>query len=162
TIIVLAIVIMVNYLGTIFSRQFFLSSQTRVELSPHTVSFLQSLTNHVDVIVYYDKNDGMYSTVMALLDEYHRIDPRINVKVVDYIHAPGGAAQIKDKYHLPSQSADPSSPPVKNLVIFDSNGNSKIVPGDALVQLDARGVTKDKKIEFRPVAFKGEMIFTSM
>ncbi len=162
TVLVLAVVIMVNYLGTIFSRQFFLSSQTRVELSPHTVGFLQSLTNHVDVIVYYDKNDGMYSTIMALLNEYHRVDPRINVKVVDYVRDPGEAAQIKDKYHLPSQAADPDSPPVKNLVIFDCNGNSKIVTGDALVRLDAVGMTKEKKIEFRPVAFKGEMIFTSM
>ena len=162
TVIVLAIVIMVNYVGTIFSRQFFLSSQTRVELSPHTVSFLHSLTNHVDVIVYYDKNDGMYSTIMALLNEYHRVDPRINVKVVDYRRDPGEAAEIKDKYHLPSHSADPSAPPVKNLVIFDCNGISKIVPADALVQLDAVGMNKEKKIEFRPVAFKGEMLFTSV
>jgi hypothetical protein len=161
TALVVAVVIMANYLSSIFSRQFFFSSQTRVQLSPHTVDILHSLTNHVDVTVYYDKDDGMFTTVMALLNEYHRQDPRINVEVVDYKHDPGKAAQIKEKYHLPSQINNPNGPPEKNLVIFDCNGNYKPVPASALVQLGADGMSKDKKIEFRPVAFKGEMMFTA-
>ncbi len=161
TALVVAVVIMVNYLSSIFSRQFFFSSQTRVQLSPHTVDILQSLTNHIDVTVYYDKDDGMFTTVMALLNEYRRFDPHINVEVVDYKHDPGKAAQIKEKYHLPSQINNPNGPPAKNLVIFDCNGNYKPVPASALVQLGADGMSKDKKIEFRPVAFKGEMMFTA-
>src|ERR1700678_1126209 len=72
TILVLGVIVMANYLGAIFSRQFFLSSQTRVKLSPHTINLLESLTNQVNVTVYYDKNDGMYSTIMTLLKEYQR------------------------------------------------------------------------------------------
>src|SRR5215469_11705964 len=94
TLVVLAVVVMLNYIGGIFSKQFFLSPQTRVKLSPRTVNILQSLTNHVDVTVYYDKSDQMYSTVMALLNEYHRLDPRIAIKVVDYVRDPGEAAVI--------------------------------------------------------------------
>src|SRR5580698_11549554 len=101
--VVLAVIVMVNYIGGLFSKQFFLSSQTRVKLSPHTVSILQSLTNHVDVTVYYDKDDRMYSTIMALLDEYHRLDPRIHIKVVDYNRDPAEAAVITRKYQLPAQ-----------------------------------------------------------
>src|SRR5215472_15250792 len=83
TLLVVAVVIMVNYLGSIFSRQFYLSSQTRIHLSSRTVSILQSLTNRVDVIVYYDKDKGLYPTIMALLNEYQRLNPRVNVKTVD-------------------------------------------------------------------------------
>lgn len=158
---VLAVIVMLNYIGGLFSKQFFLSSQTRVQLSPHTVSILQSLTNHVDVTVYYDKNDQMYSTIMALLDEYHRFDPRLNIKVVDYDRDPGEAAVISQKYHLPSQAVHPNEPPAKNLIIFDCDGHAKAVPGDALVQLGPKGMTKDKQIEFGPVSFKGEMAFTA-
>jgi hypothetical protein len=161
TLVVLAVVVMLNYIGGLFSKQFFLSAQTRVKLSPHTVSILQSLTNHVDVTVYYDKNDRMYSTVMALLDEYHRLDHRISIKVVDYHRDPGEAAVIVQKYHLPAQGAHPDEPPTKDLIIFDCDGHAKAVPGDALVQLGETGMTKDKQIEFGPVAFKGEMAFTA-
>src|SRR5580692_1060792 len=80
TALVLAVVVMANYIGYIFSRQFYLSSQTRIHLAPRTVSVLQTLTNQVDVTVYCSKQDfGMYPTVMALLNEYQRLDPRINV-----------------------------------------------------------------------------------
>ncbi len=153
TIVVVAVVVMANYLGVSFSRQFFLSSQTRIHLSPRTVSVLQSLTNHVDVTVYYDKDDGLYTTIMALLKEYHRIDPRIQVKAVDYIRDPGEAAQIANKYHLVASD--------KNTIIFDGGGKIKVAPGERLAEYGPVGM-KDKKIEFRPVAFDGEKMFTSM
>jgi len=158
---VLAVIVMLNYIGGLFSKQFFLSPQTRVKLSPRTVNILHSLTNRVDVTVYYDRNDQMYSTVMALLDEYHRLDPRITIKVVDYDRDPGEAAIITQKYHLPPQGAHPNEPPAKNLIIFDCNGHSLPVPGDALVELGPTGMTKDKQIEFGPKAFRGEMAFTA-
>lgn len=152
---------MLNYISGLFSKQFFLSSQTRVQLSPHTVSILRSLTNHVDVTVYYDKDDRMYSTIMALLDEYHRLDPRIHIKVVDYNRDPAEAAIITQKYQLPAQGVHPNEPPAKNLIIFDCDGHAKPVPGDALVQLAPNGITRDKKIEFGPTSFRGEMAFTA-
>lgn len=162
TVLVLAVVVMVNYLGAALSHQFFLSSQTRVHLSPHTTSFLQTMTNHVEVTVYYDKDDGMFSTIMAVLNEYHRIDPHINVTVVDYHRDPAQAIQIQQKYGLASEISNPNSPPQKNVVIFDNGGRFKVAPGQELVQFGATGMTKDKKIEFRPVAFYGEKMFTSM
>ena len=103
----------------------------------------------------------MYSTVMALLNEYHRLNPRINVKVVDYDRDPGEAEVIMQKYHLPPQGSHPNDPPAKNLIIFDCDGHSQPVPGDALMQLGATGMNKDKQIEFGPVAFRGEMAFTA-
>jgi ABC-type uncharacterized transport system involved in gliding motility auxiliary subunit len=163
TALVLAVVVMANYLGFIFSRQFYLSSQTRIHLSPRTMSVLQTLTNHVDVTVYCSKQDfGMYSTVMALLNEYHRLDPRISVNVVDYTRDTAAAAQIQQKYNLFSSAAN-NGPPEKNFIIFDCQGRFKSAPSDALVQYEAVGMTPDKKnLDIRPVEFNGEKMFTSM
>ncbi|HXB60762.1 MAG TPA: Gldg family protein [Candidatus Acidoferrales bacterium] len=162
-ILVLAVVVMANYIGCLFSRQFYLSSQTRIHLSPRTVSVLQTLTNHVDVTIYCSKDDfGMYSTVMALLNEYQRLDPRISVKVVDYARDPAAAAQIQQKYNLIS-SASNNGPPEKTFIIFDCAGKFKAAPSEALVQYGAVGMTKDKKnLDIRPIKFNGEKMFTSM
>jgi hypothetical protein len=64
TVLVLAVVVMVNYLGGLFPERFYLSSQTRVELSPRTVSVLHSLTNHITVTLYYNKQVDFYPTVV--------------------------------------------------------------------------------------------------
>jgi hypothetical protein len=155
TALVLAVVVMVNYLGAFFSHRFYLSSQTRVELSPRTLSVLHSLTNRVSVTLYYDKSEELYPMIVALLNEYRAANPKISVKSVDYVRDAGEAQKIKEQYKL-------SSATDKNLVIFDCDGRVKIVNGEALSQYGPDGVTKDKKIEFRPVAFMGEMMFTSM
>ena len=156
TILVAAIVVMVNYLGGLFFGRFYLSSQTRVELSPRTVSILHSLTNHVTVTLYYDKQDDFYPTVAALLNEYYLVNPDISVKTVDYVRDAGEAEKIKEQCKL-------NSPTDKNLIIFDAGDKQvKIANGNALVQYAAGEISRDKRLEFRPVAFRGEMMFTSM
>jgi ABC-type uncharacterized transport system len=165
TLLVLAVVVMANYLGSIFSRQFYLSSKTAIKLAPRTESVLQTLTNHVDVTVYYDESDGMYSTIMALLKEYQRLDPHLNLKVVDYLRNPTEAAELQkkyEKYGLVAELAIPNGQRKKNLIIFDSDGHVKIAAGDALVDYEPVGYTKDKQLDIRPVRFNGEKMFTSM
>jgi ABC-type uncharacterized transport system involved in gliding motility auxiliary subunit len=155
---VLAVVVMVNYLGGLFPRRFYLSSQTRVELSPRTVSVLHSLTNHVNVTLYYDRQDDFYPTIVALLNEYHSVNPNISVRTVDYVRDPGEAEKVKEQYGL-------NSPTDKNLIIFDAGDKRvKIANGDALTQYTLEQIPNEKEREFRrkPVAFRGEEMFTSM
>jgi hypothetical protein len=157
TLLVLAVVVMVNYLGTKFYGRFFLSSQTQVKLSPRTLSVVHSITNRVTVTVYYDKTDDWYPTIVALLNEYRSANPEISVKTVDYVRDAGEAQKTKELYKL-------SSTTDKDLVIFDSGGHVKIVNGDALTQVKLEQVPNATKMEFRrkPVAFNGEMLFTAM
>jgi len=158
TVLVLAVVVMVNYLGGLFPRRFYLSSQTRVELSPRTVSVLHSLTNHVNVTLYYDRQDDFYPTIVALLNEYHSVNPNISVRTVDYVHDPGEAEKVKEQYGL-------NSPTAKKLIIFDAGDKRvKIANGDALTQYTLEQIPNEKEREFRrkPVAFRGEEMFTSM
>jgi hypothetical protein len=157
TALVLAVVVMVNYLGAKFYRRFYLSSQTQVQLSPRTLSVVHSVTNHVTVTVYYDKTDDWYPTIIALLNEYRSANPNISIKAVDYVRDAGEAQKVKAQYKL-------SSAKDKDLVIFDGGGHVKIVPGDALTQVKLEQVPNATEREFRrkPVAFNGEMAFTAM
>src|SRR5208283_175141 len=83
TVLVMAVLVMTNYLGAHFFGRFYLSSQTRVQLAPQTLDLLKSLTNHVAVTLYYDKQDDAYPTIVALLNEYHLANPRFSVRTVD-------------------------------------------------------------------------------
>ena len=156
TALVVAVVVMVNYLASQFFQRFYLSTQTRVQLSPRTVSVLRSMTNHIAVTLYYDRQDDFYHDITSLLEEYQYVDPKITVRPVDYNRDQGEAEKVAEKYKLTGTGA-------KNLIIFDAgNGRVQIRPGSALIQNGIKGVTKDKKLDIGPVAFRGEMMFTSM
>src|SRR5215207_11596020 len=83
--IVLAVVAMINYLSRDYFYRLHWSSRTKVELSPLTQKLLSSLTNQLQIIIYYDKDEPLYGTVAALLNEYRRCSPKISVKTVDYL-----------------------------------------------------------------------------
>ena len=154
---VLAVVVMVNYLGAKFYGRFYLSSQTRVQLSSRTLSVVHSITNQITVTVYYDKTDDWYPSIIALLNEYRSANPKISVKTVDYIRDAGEAQKIKEQYKLGSVTD-------KDLVIFDCEDRVKVVNGKGLTQVKLEQVPNATEREFRrkPVAFNGEMMFTTM
>ena len=157
---VLAVVVMANYLASRhFARRYFLSSNTTIQLSPRTLSFLSSLTNQVQVTLYYDKSEDLYSDIAELLKEYHSAAPNIAVSTVDYYRDPGAAQELKVKYHLGSSTN-------KNLVIFDCEGRTKILNGEGLMEKKLEQIASDDPegrptYWKKPVAFYGEVMFTS-
>jgi ABC-2 type transport system permease protein len=157
TALVLVVMLMLNYLGAEFFQRYYLSSQTRVALSSRTVSVLQSITNTVNVTLYYDRKDEFFPDIAALLNEYRAVNKDITIRVVDYIRDAGAAEQVKEQYKL-NGIAD------KNLVIFDYDGRVKMVSGDALTTYTLKEVPNEKEREFRkqPVSFNGEEMFTAM
>ena len=155
TVLVGAVVVMVNYLGAQFFHRFYLSSHTRIQLSSRTVSVLHSLTNRVAVTLYYDRQDDFYPDIVALLKQYHAENPKISFTTVDPVRDPGEAEKVKEQYGL-SSAGD------KNLIIVDAGDKHfKVANGDRLIQYAATGMSKDKKLEFGPVAFRGEEMLTS-
>jgi hypothetical protein len=157
TLLVLAVVVMINYLGSQLFTRFYLSSQTRIQLSSRTISVLQAITNQVTVTLYYDRTDEFYPTILALLKEYSTVNRNLVVKTVDYVRDPGEAEKVKEQYKLNSD---------KDMVIFDQGGRLGYVDGDALTQYvmnSVRQTSGEKELEFlkKPVTFSGEMIFTS-
>lgn len=158
--VVLAVVVMLNYLSGHYFERRYLSAHTRVELSPRTVNFIRSITNEVKVTLYYDQEDDLYSTVAAVLNEYKSVNPRISVRTVDPTRDAAEAIKTKAAYKLP-ESMDKRE---KNLVIFDCDGRVKYVNGVALAEYTLEEVPNETQIEYRRkvVAFKGEMMFTSL
>lgn len=157
TILVVAVVVMANYIGAQFAKKIYLSSQTRIHLSSKTLGILHSLTNHVAVTLYYDRHDDFYPDITAMLNAYRAVNPKISIRTVDYIRDPGAAENVKEKY---KQFFPPRGD--KNLIIFDCDGRVKVAPGEALVQYGATGITKEKKLKISPVAFNAEQMFTSI
>ena len=154
-VLVLAVVVMVNYLSRDCFLRFHVNTRTQIELSRGTASLLKSLTNQVTVTLYYDKEDPLYGAVKDLLNEYNLANPRISVQTVDYTRDAGAAQKIKAKYKLFSATD-------KNLVIFDCGGKSKPVAGDALAKYVLEEIRNEKEERFlqrKVTAFLGEMAF---
>lgn len=154
----LAIVVMANFIArNYFFQRVAVGSQTQVRLSPQTLGLLKSLTNDVRITLYYDKSAPMFSTIASLATEYRLANPRIEVETVDYTRDTAGAQRIKAKYELAATTD-------KNLVIFDCEGRVRRVNADALVETTLEPVPNEREREFRrrPVAFRGEMMFTAM
>jgi hypothetical protein len=156
---VLAVVVMINYLSRDYFTRLHLSTRTKYTLYPRTTAFLSSLTNRVRVVLYYDRNDSLYSTVSELLNEYKLTNPKISVLNVDYLRDAGAAQKIKTDYKL-AGAAD------KNLVIFDCEGRSKVLYGSDLAQYtleQQERMPNEKEPTFvrKLVSFAGERVFTA-
>jgi len=100
TALVLAVVVMVNYLGATFSGGLFEFADAG-ELSPRTLSVVHSITNRIAVTVFFDTKDAdnFYPSIIALLNEYRSANPNISVTTVDYVRDAGEAQKIKDQYN---------------------------------------------------------------
>ena len=158
TALVLAVVVMVNYLGARWFHRFNLNAATRQPLSPQTLGLLKSLTNHVNVTLFYDRDDPLYTTVAALLNEYSDANARIHVTTVDYLRDAGLAEKMKRDYkNLFTSSTN------RDMVIFDCEGHPpKKIDGRALAQKVTEQVPNPKEIEFRKhTLFHGERMFTA-
>ena len=158
TLVVLAVVVMANYLAGKFFHREYLSAQTRTDLSPRTRNLIRTLTNDVKVIVYYNREDDLFSSISVMLREYQSLNPRISVEVVDYLRDAAEAQRVKLEYKLPDAQKDEE----KNFVIFDAGHGYKAVNGNLLAEREL--VVDEAKGKYdRPIrAFKGEMFFTGM
>jgi len=148
----LALVLMVNYLASRHFKRYQWMADERYRLSPMTLKWLDTLTNQVRVIVFFDPQHSLFSSVKGLINEYWLACPRLDVEFVDYLHAPGRAAWIKTQYKIVSATDE-------NFVIFDSNGKFKLVYEKELSDYDLSGILAGR--EARRTTFKGEQLFTS-
>ncbi len=151
---VFSVVLMVNYISREYFLRFHLSTRTRIDLSPLTTGLLRSFTNQVNVTLYYDQQESLYSTVTDLLNEYKLVNPSISVQTVDYLRNAGEAQKVKAGYKLGSTTD-------KNLVIFDCEGRVEKVEGDALAQytLEQTPGETENKVRRKVTAFLGETAF---
>lgn len=159
TVVVVAVVLMANYLAGKFSCRCYLSPQTDAKLSPRTINLVRGLTNEVKITLFYNRSDDLFPAISTLLEEYVRLNKsRIHLETVDYLRDAAAAQRVKLAYRLPDANKDEE----KNFIIFDCEGRKKIVNGYALgdyeIEVDKAKGTYDR----RTAAFKGEMMFTAV
>ncbi len=158
----LAVVAMANYLAGRHFIRWQWTGQNAMSLSPMTLKVLQSLTNQVKVVVFFDADEPMYNSVVALLKEYQAVCPRLELQKVDYLWQPQLAQSIRDKYRLTFPMAG-SEVLFKNLVLFDANGQPpRVIWEKELSDYDLSGLISGQSREVKRTSFKGEMLFTSV
>lgn len=150
---VLALLVMTNYLAARHFKRWAISEKAQTQLSPLTLRVLNSVTNPVKVVLYYDKRESLYNLSYNLLKAYRYANPLIDLELVDYINEPGAAQAVKLKHKLAETDRD--------LVIFESQGRSKVVYQGELSDIDMQPLLRGESKEVKRTNFKGEALFTS-
>ncbi len=87
TIFILAIVVILgflNYLGVRHHKQFDLTKNKLFTLSEQTKKIVRGINQPVSITAYYRQINPEYGTVKTLLDQYTAINPKMQVKFVDF------------------------------------------------------------------------------
>lgn len=145
----LVLVVMVNYLAQRNYWRGDWSRQRYYSLSDKTTSLLGSLSNRVDITVFFQADHAYYEDVINLLHEYTYASPLLRVERVDPNRNLGRAEELARRYQVTEL----------NVVVFDSNGRTKVVRADDLMELDYQGVAQGQPPQAS--AFKGEQVFSS-
>lgn len=155
TLAIVSIVVMVNYLSARHFKRIDITASSQWKLSPLTLKFLNSLTNDVKVIVYFDKDNPAYGLTTSLLREYSAVNSAIKLEIVNPTTNPSEAERIKSRYKLGSSEG-------RDVVIFESKGQVKIVYANEVIDYELEPL-EDSQREFRKkiIGFKGEAVFTS-
>lgn len=147
----IAIVCMINYLACRHFKRFYWNDRDPL-LSPLTTSVLDSVTNQVKAVVFFDRNRPFFGVVSDLLDAYRSRCPRISIEYVDHVRSRDRAKVIQDRYKL-----DPNEP--ADRIIFDSNGRSHVVYARDLAEYDYSAMLRGEEV--KRSGFRGEQLFTA-
>lgn len=154
--VVLALGVMLNYLAARHYLRVQLTDQRRTQLSPQTLRVLRSLTNEVRGTIFFDtrNQEELHGLTTALLREYNYANPNVHFKTVDPVRQPAKAELLLAKYKLTGLKD-------KNFIILDCGGRTKVIYESELSDYDINSVVSGRAREFRRIAFKGEMLFTT-
>lgn len=156
TVAVVALLGMGNYLAARYPLRPALTDYNRMQVTPQTRRVLETVTNNVKVVIFFDAEDepDLYGLTTALLKEYSEINRRIVFQTIDPTRQPVQAEAVLSKYQLTGLKN-------KNFVLFDCDGRTKVIYQNELSDYDINAVVAGQSREFRRIGFKGEMLFTS-
>jgi len=150
------VLVMVNYLSSLYHSCWDISSTRYYVLSDRTKGLITSLKDRVNVVAFFQQGHDLTDDVKNLLKEYESAADKLGqsdvlkVEIVDPDRDLVRARELKQEYDLSDA----------NVVVFESGGRKKYVPAKDLVDykinMNNRGMVERKKI-----AFKGEQVFSS-
>jgi ABC-type uncharacterized transport system involved in gliding motility auxiliary subunit len=86
TVVVLAILVLVNWLGNRYNKTFDTTSNKRFTLSQETQKVAKGLKQDA-TITYFDKTSG-FEQARGMLDRYKNLSPKIHIQYIDYQKQP--------------------------------------------------------------------------
>lgn len=86
TVVVLAILVLVNWLGNRYNKTFDTTSNKRFTLSQETQKVVKGLKQDA-TISYFDKTSG-FEQARGILDRYKNLSPKIHIQYIDYQKQP--------------------------------------------------------------------------
>jgi hypothetical protein len=154
SLLLLAIVVMVNYLAARHPIRTEWTPDGRYQLAPLTRSVLATLTNEVKITVLYDPEESsLYTETRRLLDEYAVACPRVQVEYVNYGVRKGRAEALLSQNRI-------TSGPDTLMILFEMAGRpAQVVRERELSIYDSSGAFRGETI--RRIGFKGEQFITS-
>lgn len=145
-------VLLVGLLNGLSARYYLRTDISRAgiyTLSDQTRYLLGSLTNAVDVIVFFQRGEEIYHDVESLLREYQYLSPMLRVEYVDPDRNLARTEELARRFEV-------NEP---NVIIFHHEGRSRILTETDIMQYDFSGV-RDGMAPARAY-FTGEQAFTS-
>ncbi len=142
---------MANYLAARHYHRFMWSEDDRYRLALPTRQVLGAITNEVKVTVLFSRDSPLSPLVTGLLKEYGYACPRLKIETIDYERDVQLAQTAAARLQL--------SPEESDLVMFESEGRTRIVRAVEMSEYNLSGLLAGEK-EIRRVGFKGEALFT--
>jgi ABC-type uncharacterized transport system involved in gliding motility auxiliary subunit len=148
-ILVVALVMMVNWLS---ARRYARADWTTTQiysLSEKTENILSDLSDEIEVVVFMTPQTSMFDQVQELLARYGAASDKVSVSYIDPEKEPLRTTQLAEQYGV--QVAD--------TVVFVYGDRTKYVTSDQMAEMDYSGMQYGQGPTMR--SFKGEEQFTS-
>lgn len=155
TLVVAAIIVMLNYMSFRHFKRWDFSRDKKYELSSQTTNLLKSLKKQVKAVVFFSSVSEITPDVNALLREYEfAADKKFKTEVVDPFRNFTRAQELQTKYKFGAN---------ENIVILDYDGRSKFVNAADMADYETPDQISMMMGQTQPrlKAFKGEQAITS-
>lgn len=148
-VLVLALLIMVNWLGARHWLRADWTSSNLYTLSEKSTNVLSGLSEDVRVIVFMTPESGLFPQVRELLGRYEAASDHISVEYIDPDRERLKTQQLAEKFGVS----------VANTVVFTAGERSKYVTTDDMAEFDYSGAQYGQPPRLK--AFKAEEEFTA-
>ncbi len=145
---VLALLVIVNYLGWKYHARLDWTRTKIYSLSQTSENVLSHLDKDVQVTVFITAGSRLYEPTKELLSRYQAASPHLEVRWIDPARNPVEAKRLVDQYKVTSAG-----------VVFEAGDQRRVVAANDLADLDFSGAQLGEEPKIK--AFKGEEQFTS-
>ncbi len=148
-VLVVALVIMVNWLGARHWRRADWTASNLYTLSEKSLNIVNDLEQPVRIIVFMTPTSSLWPQVHELLNRYDAASGQIEVDYIDPDREPLKTQKLAEEFGIS----------VANTVVFTSGDRSKYVTSDQMAEFDYSGLQYGAQPRLK--AFKAEEEFTA-